>query len=135
MSMLTILLQIRGENYTYQFWHQYMAGKFGTNVQWSTLVRLVGPLGEDTKNISEPSPPIYDHANTTGHSIKSDSFSIVGMESQGINRTIRGAVFIRVNALLNRNLGKYQLPQSGMGCCRISQLCVYNDPLHSTSSP
>ena len=43
------------------------------------------------------SSPIYDHANTTGHSIKLDSFSIVDRESQGIIRTIKEAIFIRVN--------------------------------------
>ena len=32
MSMLIVLLQVIGKNYTYQFWYQNMAGKFGTNV-------------------------------------------------------------------------------------------------------
>ena len=45
------------------------------DAQWSTLVKLVGPLETDTRNILEP--PIYDPAKTTGHSPKPDSFSIV----------------------------------------------------------
>ena len=40
------------------------------------------------ENLRAPSP-IYDHANTTGHSIQLDSFSIVDSESQGITRTIK----------------------------------------------
>ena len=53
---------------------------------------------------------IYDHANTTGHTIKLDNFSTVDRESQGITRTIRDAMFISQHSPLNRNLGKYQLP-------------------------
>ena len=37
------------------------------------------------EHLRAPSP-IYGHANTTGHSIQLDSFSIVDRESQGIAR-------------------------------------------------
>ena len=49
------------------------------------------------EHLQAPSP-IYDHANTTGHTIKLDSFSIVDREYQGITRTLKEAMFIRVNA-------------------------------------
>ena len=40
-----------------------------------------------------------------------DNFSIVGWEDQGITRTIKEAILIRVNdPSLNRNIGKFQLP-------------------------
>ena len=74
-----------------------------------TLVKLVEPLGTDKRNILEL-PLIYDHANTTGHCIKLCSFSIVDRESKGSTRTIKEAMFIRVNDPLNRNLSKYQPP-------------------------
>ena len=54
---------------------------------------------------------IYDHANTSGHHIKLNNFSVLGRESHTIARTIQEARFIRVNdPSPNRNIGKYQLP-------------------------
>ena len=40
---------------------------------------------------------IYDHGNTTGHSIQPDNFSIMNSKSQGAIRTIKEAMFIRVS--------------------------------------
>ena len=55
--------------------------------------------------------PIYDHYNITGHKISIDNFSIVGREDQNLMRTIKEALYIRVNnPSLNRNIGKYHLP-------------------------
>ena len=49
--------------------------------------------------------------NTSGHSVTIDNFSIVGREDQNILRTIKEALYIRVNnPSLNRNIGKYHLP-------------------------
>ena len=54
--------------------------------------------------------PISDHHNTTGHDISIDNFSIVGREDQNLARSIKEAIFIRLNdPSLNRNIGKYQL--------------------------
>ena len=54
--------------------------------------------------------PIFDHFNTTGHSITTDNFSIVGREDQNLKRAIKEALFIRVNnPSLNRNIGKFHL--------------------------
>ena len=41
--------------------------------------------------------PIYDHCNITGHKISIDSFSIVGTEDQKLMRTIKEALYIRIN--------------------------------------
>ena len=69
-------------------------------------------FGEKYKKHLRAPFSIYDHANTTGHSIQLDNFSIVDRESLGFLRTIK-AMFIRVNdPPLNRNLGKYQLTHS-----------------------
>ena len=55
--------------------------------------------------------PIYDHFNTTGHNVNIDNFSIVGREDQYLSRTIKEALYIKVNnPSLNRNIGKYHLP-------------------------
>ena len=55
--------------------------------------------------------PIYEHCNITGHYTIMDSLSTVGRESQNLTRTIKEAMFKRVNdPSLNRSIGKYQLP-------------------------
>ena len=70
-------------------------------------------IGESSITFGErlaPSP-IYDHYNTTGHKISIDNFSRVRREDQNLMRTIKEALYIRVNnPSLNRNIGKYHLP-------------------------
>ena len=75
-------------------------------------------IGESSRNFGErfkehqkaPSP-MYDHYNITGHNINIENFEIVGRESQNLVRTIKEALYIRVNdPSLNRNIGKYHLP-------------------------
>ena len=67
--------------------------------------KSVGIFGERFKeNLRAPSP-IYDHANTTGYQTRVDSYSIMGMEPHKIARTIKGAMYIRINdPSLNRNI-------------------------------
>ena len=68
-------------------------------------------FGERFKEHQKAASPIFDHFNTTGHSITIDNFSIVGREDQNLNRRIKEALFIRVNnPPLNRNIGKFHLP-------------------------
>ena len=75
-------------------------------------------IGESARTFAErfkeylkaPSP-IYDHYNTSGHTVTIDNFSIVGREDQNPMRTIKGALHIRVNnPSLKRNIGIYHLP-------------------------
>ena len=75
-------------------------------------------IGESARNFAErfkehlktPSP-IYDHSVISGHSVTIDNFSIVGREDQNLLRTIKEALYIRVNnPSLNKNIGKYHLP-------------------------
>ena len=61
------------------------------------------------EHFSGPSS-IYDHANTTGHHTRVDSFSVFSRESHNIARTIKEAMYIRVkDPSLNRNIVKYHL--------------------------
>ena len=61
--------------------------------------------------MSEGSLPRYDHSNISGHDVNIDNFSIVGREDQNLIRTIKEALYIRVNnPPLNKNIGKYHLP-------------------------
>ena len=54
---------------------------------------------------------IYEHGNTTGHKTTVENFNILGTEGHGISRTIKEAIYIRVNnSTLNGNVGKYNLP-------------------------
>ena len=68
-------------------------------------------FGERFKEHQKAPSPIYDHYNTTGYKISIEHFSIVGIEDQNLMRTIKEAMYIRVNdSSLNRNIGKYHLP-------------------------
>ena len=75
-------------------------------------------IGELARNFEEsfkehlkaPSP-IYDHLNISDHAVTNDNFSILGREDQNLMRTIKEALYIRVNnPSLNRNIGKNHLP-------------------------
>ena len=68
-------------------------------------------FGERFKEHQKAPSPIYDHYNISGHMVSIDNFSIVGREDQNLMRTIKEALYIRVNnPSLNRNIGKYHLP-------------------------
>ena len=75
-------------------------------------------IGESARNFEErykehlkaPSP-IHDHVNISGHNVTIDNFTILGREDHNLLRTIKEALYIRVNnPSLNRNIGKYHLP-------------------------
>ena len=74
-------------------------------------------IGESARNFEErfkehlkASSPIHDHLSISGHAVTIDNFSILGREDQNLMRTIKEAVYIRVNnPSLNRNIGKYHL--------------------------
>ena len=68
-------------------------------------------FGERFREHMRAPSPILDHHNITGHEVSLDNFSIVGREDQNIAKTIKEAIWIRVNdPSLNRNIGKFQLP-------------------------
>ena len=68
-------------------------------------------FGERFKEHLKPPSPIFDHCNITGHKVSLENFSIVGRDEQNLMRTIKEALYIRVNnPSLNRNIGKYHLP-------------------------
>ena len=68
-------------------------------------------FGERFKEHQKAPSPIYDHYNISGHMVSIENFSIVGREDQSLMRTIKEALYIRVNnPSLNRNIGNYHLP-------------------------
>ena len=68
-------------------------------------------FGERFKEHLNAPSPIYDHSNITGHNVTINNFSIMGREDKNLMRTIKEALYIRVNdPSLNRNIGKYHLP-------------------------
>ena len=68
-------------------------------------------FGERFKEHLKPPSPIYDHSNISGHSVTIYNFKIIGREDLNQIRTIKEALYIRVNdPSLNRNVGKYHLP-------------------------
>ena len=47
----------------------------------------------------------------TGHNVTFNNFNIVGREDLNLMRTIKEALYIRVNnPSINRNVGKYHVP-------------------------
>ena len=53
---------------------------------------------------------IFDHFHITGHSTTIDNLCIMGREDQNLIRTIKEAIYMRMNSpSLNRNIGKYHL--------------------------
>ena len=68
-------------------------------------------FGERFKEHLKAPSPIYDHSNIIGHNTTIDNFSIVWKKDQNLIRTIKEALYIRVNIpSLNKNIGKYHLP-------------------------
>ena len=68
-------------------------------------------LGERVKEHFKAPSPIHLHSTTTGHPMDPEQFNIVHKEVNSHSRTIKEAMFIHVqDPILNRNLGKYQLP-------------------------
>ena len=75
------------------------------------IVESSRTFGERFKEHLKAPSPIFDHYNITGHNVTIENFSIVGREDQNLMRTIKEALYIRVNnPSLNRNIGKYHLP-------------------------
>ena len=70
------------------------------------------------EHLKAPSP-IYEHQNNSGHKTTIENFQIIDKEGNNMARTIKEAMYIRVNnPSLNRNIGKYNLPQHHqcLGC-------------------
>ena len=68
-------------------------------------------LGERIKEHFKAPCPIHLHSTTTGHPMDPEQFNIVHKDVNSHSRTIKEAMFIRVqDPTLNRNLRKYQLP-------------------------
>ena len=67
-------------------------------------------FGERFKEHLKSPSPIHDHSNISGHQVTINNFEIVGREDLNQMRTIKEAIYIRVNdPSLNRNVGKYHL--------------------------
>ena len=79
-------------------------------------------FGERFKEHLKPPSPTYDHGNITGHNVTINNFNIAGREDLNQMRTIKEALYIRVNdPSPNRNVGKYHLPHVGMRFCLTPQ--------------
>ena len=68
-------------------------------------------FGERYKEHLKAPSLIYEHQNNTGHITSVENFRIIGREDHNIARAVKEAMYIRVNnPTLNRNIGKYNLP-------------------------
>ena len=78
---------------------------------WWVYGELARTFEERFKEHLKAPSPIYEHDNATGHKTAVENFTIIGREGHGISRTIKEAIYIRVNnPTLNRNVSKYNLP-------------------------
>ena len=67
-------------------------------------------FGERCKEHLKAPSPICGHQNSSGHKTSMENFQIIGREENSMARTIKEAMYIRVNSpTLNRNIGKYNL--------------------------
>ena len=103
--------------------YRYMCDHLGCTIEFiSETGRNFGDRYRE--HLRAPSP-IYYHVQTTGHTIKLDSFSIVDRESQGITRTIKEAMYIRFNDPLKWE--HWQVPAAthlGCGLQDMLALCL-----------
>ena len=68
-------------------------------------------FGERYKEHLKAPSRIYEHQNNTGHTTSVENFRIIGREDHNMARAVKEAMYIRVNnPILNRNIGKYNLP-------------------------
>ena len=74
----------------------------------STLEETSKTLGERYKeHLREPSH-IHVYIQQRGHNTTDTSFNFIGREDQGLAKTIKESIYIRVNnPTLNHNTGKY----------------------------
>ena len=67
-------------------------------------------LGERCKELLKQPSPIHVHVQQTGHNTTETRLNIIGREDQGLARTIKESIYIRVNnPTLNQNISKYNL--------------------------
>ena len=87
----------------------YRCGRTECNEEY--IGELARTFEERFKEQLKAPSPIYEHDNTISHKTTVENFKIIGREGRGISRTIKEAIYIRVNnPTLNRNVGKYNLP-------------------------
>ena len=88
-------------------WHHLPVQVSTSQLPWGIhrgIWQGIGGIG--SVNISRPLP----QSSTTGHPLDPDCFSIIHKDIHSHSRTIKEAMFIRVNdPMLSRNLGNYQL--------------------------
>ena len=72
--------------------------------------------GERFREHLKPPSPIYGHSNITGHNVTINNFNIVGREDLNLMRTIKEALYLRVNdPSLNRMWANTICHMTGMG--------------------
>ena len=89
--------------------YSYKCGRVECDEEY--IVESSRTVGDRFKEHQKASSSIFDHFNTTGHSISVENFKTVRREDQNLRRAIKEALYIRVNnSSLIRNIGKYHLP-------------------------
>ena len=89
--------------------YRFKCGRFDCDEEY--IGETSRTFAERFKEHQKAPSPIFDHSNISGHQVTIDNFNIVGWEDQNLSRTIKEALYIRVNnPSLNKNIGKYHLP-------------------------
>ena len=92
--------------------YSYRCGRIDCNEEY--IEESSRTFGERFKEHLKAPSPLYEHQNNSGHKTTIENFQIIGREENNMARTITEAMYIRVNnSILNRNIGKYNLPHIG----------------------
>ena len=79
------------------WWWKIGEGVFICSLNLSPKVPKVRTLGERFKEHMKTPSPIFHHQTASGHITSMDNFKILGREENNMARTIKEAMFIRVN--------------------------------------
>ena len=89
----------------YRLLHGYKCYQLDSDEEYRVV--CASTFGERIKEHPRAPSPMYDRGYISGHHISVDNVPIVGMKAHNITRTIKEAMYIRVNdPSLNRNIGK-----------------------------
>ena len=86
--------------------YSYQCGEISCDEEYIGETSMT--LGERYREHHKEPYPIHVHNLQSGHSSIPANFSIIWREDQGLARTIKEAIYIRVNnPTLNKNIGKF----------------------------
>ena len=85
--------------------YSYQCGDIAYNEEY--IGETSRTLGERSKEYLKQPTPIHAHIQQAGHTSTTNNFNIIGRKN--LARTIKEAIYMVNNPMLNRNISKYNL--------------------------